>query len=102
MSRARRGKPAGEHSLLSEGRCPSDSPTRVFARRFAGSLRSRGSLAALAREVHMTVGVLPTRGETRARRVQAMQMRRPFTSEHVAEAPQITFLVSCFHPVLRF
>ena len=32
--------------LLSEGLRPSDSPTRALARRFAGSLRSRGSLAA--------------------------------------------------------
>ena len=32
--------------FLSEGRRPSDSPTRSLARRFAGALRSRGSLAA--------------------------------------------------------
>src|SRR6266542_2914202 len=35
----------------SEGLRPSDSPTRSLARRFAGALRSRGSLAALARTV---------------------------------------------------
>ena len=35
--------------ILAEGLCPSDSPTRGLARRFDGSLRSRGSLAALAR-----------------------------------------------------
>jgi hypothetical protein len=34
---------------LTEGLRPSDSPTRALARRFAGSLRARGSLAALAR-----------------------------------------------------
>src|SRR4029079_11374219 len=34
---------------LSEGLRPSDSPARSLARRCAGSLRSRGSLAALAR-----------------------------------------------------
>ena len=34
------------YSSLSEGLRPSDSPTRALARRFAGSLRSRGSLAA--------------------------------------------------------
>src|SRR5205823_2307800 len=33
-------------SILSEGRCPSDSPTRALGRRCAGSLRARGSLAA--------------------------------------------------------
>src|SRR5258705_2924728 len=31
---------------LSEGLCPSDSPTRSLARRFVAALRSRGSLAA--------------------------------------------------------
>src|SRR5437660_118078 len=35
--------------VLSEGLRPSDSPARALARRFAGSLRSRGSLA-VARE----------------------------------------------------
>jgi hypothetical protein len=34
-----------------EGLRPSDSPTRSLTRRFAGALRSRGSLAALARVV---------------------------------------------------
>src|SRR5262245_54153258 len=37
------------NSFSSEGRCPSDSPTRALARRFAGALRSRGSLATLVR-----------------------------------------------------
>ena len=35
--------------VLSEGLRPSDSPTRALARRCAGALRSRGSLARLAR-----------------------------------------------------
>ena len=35
--------------LLAEGLRPSDSPTRSLARRFVGALRSRGSLAMLAR-----------------------------------------------------
>ena len=35
--------------VFPEGLCPSDSPTRSLARRFVGALRSRGSLAALAR-----------------------------------------------------
>src|SRR3982751_867247 len=35
--------------VSSEGRRPSDSPTRALARRFAAALRSRGSLATLAR-----------------------------------------------------
>ncbi len=35
--------------VLSEGLRPSGSPTRSLARRFAGALRSRGSLAKLAR-----------------------------------------------------
>jgi hypothetical protein len=34
---------------LSEGLRPSDSPARSLARRFAGSLRSRGALVSLAR-----------------------------------------------------
>ena len=37
---------AGSCHFLSEGPRPSDSPTRSLARRFAGALRSRGSLAA--------------------------------------------------------
>jgi hypothetical protein len=41
--------------VLSEGLRPSDSPTRSLARRFAGALRSRGSLATLARTVATTV-----------------------------------------------
>ena len=36
----------------SEGLRPSDSPTRSLARRFAGALRSRGSLALLARALN--------------------------------------------------
>ena len=35
---------------LTEGLRPSDSPTRSLASRFAGTPRSRGSLAALARD----------------------------------------------------
>src|SRR5207344_2015018 len=35
--------------VSSEGLRPSDSPTRALARRFDGALRSRGSLARLAR-----------------------------------------------------
>src|SRR5687768_17395490 len=35
--------------FVSEGLGPSDSPTRALARRFAASLRSRGSLAVLVR-----------------------------------------------------
>jgi hypothetical protein len=35
--------------ISSEGLRPSDSPTRALAHRFVGALRSRGSLAALAR-----------------------------------------------------
>ena len=38
--------------VSSEGLRPSDSPTRALARRFVGSLRSRGSLAALASRPH--------------------------------------------------
>src|SRR4029450_4350339 len=40
---------AGSSLALSEGLRPSASPTRALARRFAGALRARGSLAALAR-----------------------------------------------------
>src|SRR5690606_16879113 len=36
-------------TFLTEGLRPSDSPTRALARRSAGSLRSRGSFAALTR-----------------------------------------------------
>ena len=51
--RARRSDDrAARRIVLSlRGVCPSDSPTRSLARRFAGSLRSRGSLARLARSV---------------------------------------------------
>src|SRR5262249_61998826 len=45
-----RQQPQETHiAILPEGLRPSDSPTRSLARRFAGALRSRGSLAALAR-----------------------------------------------------
>src|SRR5260221_8168119 len=37
------------YPLFTEGLRPSDSPTRALARRFAGALRSRGSLALLVR-----------------------------------------------------
>src|SRR4029079_5294268 len=39
------------HLLYTEGLRPPDSPTRALARRCAGSLRPRGSLAALVRFV---------------------------------------------------
>ena len=57
--------------VLSEGLRPSDSPTRSLARRFAGSLRSRGSLATLAR-VWLPICALlmvlrPTFGEAQGR-----------------------------------
>ncbi len=42
---------------LTEGLCPSDSPTRSLARRFAGALRSRGSLAALARAAQTALAI---------------------------------------------
>src|SRR5436190_7929430 len=41
---------------LAEGLRPSDSPTRSLARRFAGALRSRGSLAT-ARSLTLVSGV---------------------------------------------
>ena len=43
--------------VLSEGLRPSDSPTRSLARRFAGALRSRGSLAMLARTLERASGL---------------------------------------------
>ena len=43
--------------LDSEGLRPSDSPTRALARRFAGALRARGSLAG-ARSLAIALGVL--------------------------------------------
>ena len=47
-----RPRPAPRAALrrLAGGLRPPDSPTRSLARRFAGALRSRGSLAALARD----------------------------------------------------
>ena len=56
-SGARRGAQARislsrEELVSSEGRRPSDSPTRALARRGAGSLRPRGSLATLTRAVY--------------------------------------------------
>ena len=46
--------------VLPEGLRPSDSPTRSLARRFAGALRSRGSLAALARTPKMALAIYET------------------------------------------
>src|SRR5204862_6742133 len=46
---------------LSEGLRPSDSPTGSLARRFAGSLRSPGSLAVLARVVEREADVCEIR-----------------------------------------
>src|SRR6185437_14478894 len=45
----RRAATARLRLVLLEGLRPSNSPTRALARRFAGALRSRGSLATLAR-----------------------------------------------------
>ena len=50
MPEWRRGYKRGRAASLTEGLRPSDSPTRALARRCAGSLRSRGSLATLARD----------------------------------------------------
>src|SRR4029079_14044278 len=44
--------------LLSEGLRPSNSPTRALAPRFVGALRSRGSLAMLARFLATSVSVM--------------------------------------------
>jgi hypothetical protein len=63
--------------FLSEGLRPSGSPTRALARRCAGSLRSRGSLAALVRIVsrcirqsdirhYLSEGLRPSDSATRA------------------------------------
>ena len=52
-------------SSQSEGLRPSDSPTRALARRFAGSLRSRGSVAALARAEGLRPSDSPTRALAR-------------------------------------
>ena len=50
--------------VLPEGLRPSDSPARALARRFAGALRSRGSLARLARAVRsQTEPARDVRGE---------------------------------------
>ena len=46
--------------VLTEGLRPSDSPTRSLARRFAGALRSRGSLAALARTAQTALAIYET------------------------------------------
>src|SRR6476659_3235209 len=45
--------------VSSEGLCPSDSPTRALARRFVGALRSRGSLAVLARSAFVRWPLVP-------------------------------------------
>src|SRR6185295_16249169 len=47
------GRETDSH-VLSEGLRPSDSPTASLARRSAGSLRSAGSFAALARALTMS------------------------------------------------
>jgi sugar lactone lactonase YvrE len=46
------------YRISAEGLRPSDSPTRSLASRFAGSLRSRGSLAVLARAVQRVRGFM--------------------------------------------
>ena len=63
VGRRRPGGPVdGLHALLTEGLRPSDSPTRSLARRFAGALRSRGSLArSLATQVSWIARWLDTR-----------------------------------------
>ena len=56
--------------VLSEGLRPSDSPTRSLARRFAGALRSRGSLAMLARTLERASGEsVPGGGHPRGARL---------------------------------
>ncbi len=60
------GRGAADHAVrvqvrllvLSEGLRPSDSPTRALARRFAGALRSRGSLAVLARDARRPIKIV--------------------------------------------
>ena len=54
-------------TVLSEGLRPSDSPTRALARRFAGALRSRGSLATARSRTPAGSPVRPT-GTRRIRR----------------------------------
>ena len=61
--------------LLSEGLRPSDSPTRALARRFAGSLRSRGSLAPLVRDRSTTRWARRGRAPAAARREHASDAR---------------------------
>ena len=51
--------------FLIEGLRPSNSPTRSLACRFAGSLRSRGSLAPLARPIFIE-GLRPSNSPTRS------------------------------------
>ena len=59
--------------FISEGRCPSDSPAGALARRFAGSLRSPGSLARLARAACVSlvaVAVMPPQASAQVIREQ--------------------------------
>ena len=49
-------RPEPRENVLSEGLCPSDSPTRALARRCVGALRARGSLATLARALKRASG----------------------------------------------
>src|SRR6185295_14502182 len=61
LRRARRDDGNSHHST--EGLRPSDSPTRALARRFAGALRARASLAALVRiSLRSSVAIIQPRG----------------------------------------
>ena len=75
--------------VLSEGLRPSDSPTRSLARRFAGALRSRGSLAVLARDARRPIKIV------RCTLVQRNEMGVLVCGKPAArsEAPRVTAIM---------
>ncbi len=89
----------GRRLVLTEGLRPSDSPTRALARRCAGALRSRGSLAVLARShlgmtvgfmrqlVVLTEGLRPSDSPTRALARRCVVRLRSPRPEHRRRAP---------------
>ncbi len=91
-ARATRGQNVSDMSLLllPEGLRPSDSPTRALARRFAGSLRSRGSRRfARSRLVSRRLASPSHQSISRTRRT--LDEGGPFAS--------LRSLASCFAPL---
>ena len=92
--------------FLSEGLRPSDSPTRALTRRFDGSLRSRGSLAAarsLRTPLHgLSLAASPARSESRGSLAAARSLRTPLHGLSLAASPARSDRVAHSLPLVRF